>query len=220
MRAGPRRPEAGADLRSRLIRAGLLLVERTGAARLGLRLVAKQVGVSHMAPYVHFKNKSELLCAIAVAGFDMFRSELGKAMAPSGGRAVERFLGIGLAYVEFARKCPQLLDLMFGGTIPPAEHTPELTAARGAVFDGFVQFIDAAMASGEFRKGDPVAAAFAGWSIAHGFSRLSLGGEFRGKLGSGRAEHLGYARQVLSLLVSGVEASPDPETARVLAGSS
>lgn len=199
-----RRPTAR-DLRTRLIQAGLHLVERSGASHLSLREVARRAGVSHMAPYSHFRNKSELLAAIAVAGFGLLRDRLGAAARQHDGFPAEQFLAVGLAYVEMSLEHSQLINLMFGGVIRPQDYTESLRAARGLAFADLAAIVRGAMRSGAFRPGDPAAAAFAGWAIAHGFTQLAMGGELDSKLGARtRAAHIKRARQILIQLVNGL----------------
>jgi len=57
------------DLRSTLINAANVLLKEMGIEGLSLRKLADKVGVSRTAPYHHFKDKNQLLCAIAEQGF-------------------------------------------------------------------------------------------------------------------------------------------------------
>jgi AcrR family transcriptional regulator len=199
------RRSPGPDLRTRLIHAGLRLVERSGASHLSLREVARRAGVSHMAPYSHFRNKSDLLAAIAVAGFGLLRDRLGAAARKHDGLPADQFLAAGLAYVEMSLEHPQLINLMFGGVIRPQDFTEALNAARGLAFADLATIVRDAMSSGAFRPGDPAAAAFAGWAIAHGFTQLAMGGELNSKLGvRTRTAQVTRARQILIQLVNGL----------------
>lgn len=51
-------------LRNSLVEKGLILLHDQGVEGVSLRKVASLCGVSHTAPYKHFKNKEELLAAI------------------------------------------------------------------------------------------------------------------------------------------------------------
>lgn len=193
------------NLRLRLIHSGLELIEQAGAAKLSLREVAQHAGVSHMAPYSHFESKSDMLCAIASAGFSMLRKHLQSASMSANTTPAEGFLQAGLAYIEFSRQHPQLVTLMFGGLIPTNEHTQELKAARGLGFSDLVHLVEAAVAQRQFVNADPETMAFAGWSIAHGFSQLVLAGEAQEKLHSDGETLMHYARDVISKLIVGLQ---------------
>ena len=58
-------------------------------------------GVSHNAPYRHFRDKEDLLAALAAEGFDLLTAAMVKAGGAASG-AMERFRLIGRGYVEFA----------------------------------------------------------------------------------------------------------------------
>jgi AcrR family transcriptional regulator len=106
------------DLKVSLIEAANKILLRDGADALSLRAIAAEVGVSHMAPYAHFKNKKELITSIAEAGFvqmadtmETVASELksNKSLSPG-----ELVLAYGARYLEFATTNPQLYRLMLG----------------------------------------------------------------------------------------------------------
>ncbi|NRA25095.1 MAG: TetR/AcrR family transcriptional regulator [Oleispira sp.] len=106
------------DLKVSLIEAANTILLRDGADALSLRAIAAEVGVSHMAPYAHFKNKKELVRSIAEAGFLKMAATMEdvaeelkatKTLNPS-----ELVLAYGASYLEFATVNPQLYRLMLG----------------------------------------------------------------------------------------------------------
>lgn len=106
------------DLKASLISAGNKILLRDGADALSLRAIAAEAGVSHMAPYAHFKNKKELIKSIAEAGFvemavtmEAVAAELkaSKVVTPA-----ELVLAYGASYLEFATNHPELYRLMLG----------------------------------------------------------------------------------------------------------
>ena len=104
------RPYHHGDLRRALIEAAERILEREGPQALSLRAVAREAGVSPAAPYHHFKDKSDLLLAIAEAGFEA----LGEALKAAIGGSPEGKLNlIGPAYVRFARANPALYRVMY-----------------------------------------------------------------------------------------------------------
>ena len=126
------RPYHHGDLRRALIDAARALLEREGAAALSLRAVAREAGVSPAAPYHHFKDKSELLQAVADEGWQAMSISLGVAArdAPPG---QDRLAWVLVAYVVFAREQPTLYRLMYDTarnreTLPLMVHAAEATA--------------------------------------------------------------------------------------------
>lgn len=53
------------DLRNTLIETGIELINEEGAGGFSLRKVAARCGVSHAAPYSHFKDVQQLMAAMA-----------------------------------------------------------------------------------------------------------------------------------------------------------
>ncbi|CCK77315.1 probable transcription regulator, TetR family [Oleispira antarctica RB-8] len=106
------------DLKASLIEAANTILLRDGADALSLRAIAAEVGVSHMAPYAHFKNKKELITSIAEAGFvqmaDTMEAVAHALTAKKTVSAGELILAYGASYLEFATSNPQLYRLMLG----------------------------------------------------------------------------------------------------------
>lgn len=106
------RPYHHGDLSRALVCAGRRILEAEGPSALSLRAVAREAGVSPAAPYHHFKDKSELLDAIAEEGWHELGLAVGRARtgAPEG---ADPLTEIGVAYVRFARENPALYRLMY-----------------------------------------------------------------------------------------------------------
>ena len=101
------------DLKEALITSARKILTEQGADALSLRAIASDVGVSHMAPYAHFKNKKALFQSIAAGGF----KELSEKMLLDSqdlSKAQDLILAYGATYVEFALENPQLYRLMLG----------------------------------------------------------------------------------------------------------
>lgn len=97
------------DLRRALVEAARRLVESEGAAAMSLRAVAREAGVSPAAPYHHFKDKSELMDAVAAEGWAMLSAALFEASEKN----PDDPLAPGIAYVSFARARPALYQTMY-----------------------------------------------------------------------------------------------------------
>lgn len=176
------------DLRSALLQAGLVVLERDGLDALSLRGVARAAGVSHAAPYHHFVDKAALLAAIAAHGFDLLHEEI-VARAPDS--PADRLQTAAITYVGFAVEHPELFRLMFSGAIAPHYAHPELrTAARRAY--------------GHITKSLPdEAAAVAAWSLVHGLAMLLLDARIGGTIPS-RSTAEDRAREVTQVFWEGL----------------
>lgn len=98
------------DLKAALLSAAEAILKEQGFQALSLRTIAGKAGVSHMAPYAHFRNKSDLFQSIAAAGFNAMADRmeaLDVALPPE-----ERILAYGAQYIEFALANAPLYRLM------------------------------------------------------------------------------------------------------------
>jgi AcrR family transcriptional regulator len=99
------------DLRKALIDTGLKLLESRGSD-IGLRELAREVGVSATAVYRHFPDKEALLEALASAGLGHLAGAQRRAAEGAGG-GIAGFNATGQAYVRFALANPALFRLIF-----------------------------------------------------------------------------------------------------------
>jgi AcrR family transcriptional regulator len=106
------RPYHHGDLSRALIDAARRILEKDGPAALSLRAVAREAEVSPAAPYHHFKDKGELLEAVAHEGWVALDTALSEARARAPD-SHERMTGLGVAYVCFARDNPALYRVMY-----------------------------------------------------------------------------------------------------------
>ena len=169
--AAEARPYHHGDLRRALIDAARRLLEAEGPSALSLRAVAREAGVSPAAPYHHFKDKGELLDAVAGEGWMMLDEAIvaAKASAPSIQAAMTE---IGVAYVCFATNNPALYRVMYD-TARDKESFPQQMA------DGedspYCKVRDTLIEAGA----DPAAevdlelATVAAWCAAHGLAEMS-----------------------------------------------
>ncbi len=194
------KPYHHGDLRRALLRAAVVILEREGPSALSLRAVAREAGVSPAAPYHHFKDKSELLNAVAAEGFSRLKTALAEALAAAHGDGARTSLGV--AYVEFAQAHPALYRVMWD-CARNGEKLPEETLHDDGAFDLIKQTLREA-AGGQISDLDLELTAIASWCAAHGLAEISTFAQFKplkDALGGERAflkavlNHLGGARR-------------------------
>lgn len=166
-RAADTRPYHHGDLRRALVAAGAGIVAEHGAANLSLREVARQLGVSHNAPYKHFATREALLAAIAAQGYVELADRLSEAQA----EAEDPMAGRALAYVGFALEQPAVFRLMFSDAIDRSAF-PELQAAQARSYERFQAAISEAY--GPELLNDVTLSA---WAFVHGLAMLLLDGQ-------------------------------------------
>jgi AcrR family transcriptional regulator len=195
------KPYHHGDLRRALLDAAERVLERDGAGALSLRAVAREAGVSAAAPYHHFKDKDDLLAAVARAGFEKMTDYMRKAaLAAPDARA--RLNAIGVAYVCYARDNPAIYHLMYDkGRQRDMRAGPrtEENSAYNLVIQSMVD-----MGVDEPNPIDLELAQIAGWCAAHGLAEMAGAKEFdrlKAILGGDEAffsavlSHLGMYRQ-------------------------
>ena len=165
------RPYHHGDLRQALIDAGLRLIETRAEDDLGLRELAREVGVSPTAIYRHFPDKQALKAALAGAGLVRLAVSQQQASAKAGGGAAG-FLASGMAYVRFAAGQPVLFRLIFSHAavddLLDADPSRQSTAMRG-LRDDVDRLVPPGCPAAE-RK----ALALHAWALVHGLARLVL----------------------------------------------
>jgi AcrR family transcriptional regulator len=167
--AGPR-PYHHGDLRRALIDAARRLLESEGPTALSLRAVAREAGVSPAAPYHHFKDKSELLDAVAEEGWDLLNKKMTAARAAESSLS-GKLASLGVAYVCFARDNPALYRVMYDASrdkegLPEHVHQDEDSAycqVRNTLVEAGVDPLDDV---------DLELATTAAWAAAHGLAEM------------------------------------------------
>ena len=166
------------DLRITLLNAANTLVKETGIEGLSLRKLADKVGVSRTAPYHHFKDKNQLLCAIAEQGFVRWQQDAETIFKQDGLSPTEKYRQFFHGYISYAANNPELYDLMFGRTI--WKQNSATNALRDVAYPSFhyqVQMTKDWQLQGLLPIGeDSLRLAQVTWGTMHGIARLLIDG--------------------------------------------
>ncbi len=162
------------NLRAELLDTAVLELRRVGADALSLRALAREIGVSQTAPYRHFADKSDLLAALAVNGYQDLLGSLTAAGQAAGSDPRQRLVAFAHAYVDYAGDNPELFKLMFGPAVQPAEKYPELRDISRETLLLVQQILKDGMDQGLFRSQDIVYLANSGWAGIHGLATLKV----------------------------------------------
>ena len=164
------------NLKQALLKASLELIRKSGAGAFTLREVARMAGVSHNAPYRHFRDKEDLLAALAAEGFDLLTAAMVKAAGSASG-AMERFRLSGRGYVEFALRYPQHFAVMFDAPWPRDPHHQCHGRRASGRLRTLVGYVEACQARGDScRRETPGHFALLAWSMVHGVAKLAISG--------------------------------------------
>lgn len=164
------RPYHHGDLRRALVDAARRILEAEGVGALSLRAVAREAKVSPAAPYHHFKDKGELLDAIAHEGWEDLDHAM-TAVRASDLDASDKMTAIGAAYVHFARQNPALYRVMYDvsrdkDSLPDHVHKNDDSAycqVRATILE---------RSEGQASETDLELATIAAWCAAHGLAEM------------------------------------------------
>lgn len=192
------------NLKQQLLDSALELIAEIGPQGFTLREVARRAGVSHNAPYRHFRDKEQLLQAVAAQGFDRLTESMTEAMA-QGHTAEERLRLAGRGYVQFAISSPHHLLVMFETPVSCALPEEYAAPARRA-FQTLLDAISAVQAEGGLPAGDPHAFAVVAWSAVHGLAKLAIGVRLR----FDPAQTLDFTNYLTLAVLKGMSNLPHP----------
>jgi AcrR family transcriptional regulator len=164
------------DLQAALVTAGLRHVEKHGLNSLGLRQLALVTGVSPTAVYRHFVDLEHLKASVAKASREVLGNMMVDALksatnskTPKG--AIDRFLAIGGAYIDFGMKKSNLYEIAFICFDSP-ELEPTSPSPWELLMESLVELNEFGCLSDRNFKAAPTIA----WSMVHGFAGLAAQG--------------------------------------------
>lgn len=162
------------ELRSALIEAALHILATEGMDSLSLRVLARATGVTQAAPYSHFRNKDDLLAAVAETGFQRLALQMAEEATgqPTVQARIEKLMS---AYIRFAVANKPLFQLMFGRELSTMKDYPTLAMTAGKSYS----LISATLA----QRGTPAEETrfltVAIWSLCHGLTTLIIDEKIR-----------------------------------------
>jgi AcrR family transcriptional regulator len=165
------------DLRPALIQAGLKLLGEEGVQGLSLRAAAQLAGVSHAAPYRHFRDKSALVAAIAEEGFHLLTERMREELDGCGSSDTwVRLRAAAVGYVSFAIEHPAHFKTIFGsahaGALSDTAAPESLRAAGKEAYGVLRELIAEGVRRSKMRSGDLEQLCLAAWALVHGLGML------------------------------------------------
>ena len=157
------------DLRAALIDTAVELIGERGVRGFSLAEASRRLGVAVSAPYAHFADRDDLLAAVAVRAFELFRAfllpEMDKFADPA-----DRLAGMARGYVRFAAHHRPLFEVLYEAGLDKARH-PEIEAAEEQLNDAFLDTVRA-LADGDDTRAEDLATAVE--ATARGYAMLLL----------------------------------------------
>jgi len=172
------------DLRNALMHVGIEMLNEKGIAGISLREMARTIGVGHNAPYRHFKNKQQLLEAIAEDGYRRLKAkntrlELQFAHDPEG-----QVFESAMHVVEMAAEQPNLFQLMFGGYLKMQACGESLKMAADEAMQSLINMIKNGQQKQVFIQGNPTTLALSTMSMIQGVAVMMSSDKLKVKASS------------------------------------
>ena len=161
------------DLHNALILAAAELIEESGSLDFTMVEAARRAGVSGAAPYRHFRDKDDLLQAVARLGFIGLGDCAREAIAGRDIATEDAVIALGCSYIRFMLEHRNFNDLMWGEPGARAMEDPNLDL-RGSGFYVLVDCVDALCERESIGPVDPVELATELWVMVHGLSLLAM----------------------------------------------
>lgn len=162
------------NTKKRLITAASALLDSGGQDAVTLRAVAEQVGVSHNAPYRHFRDRSMLLAAVAKRDLDGLREAFERA-----GRAPGSDVGAALRsslkeLIDYGLRYRARYRLLFSD--PGLVSEESLRTAAFSSFQAFTLIVARCQQVGLLPAIDTVRLTGLIYATVHGAIDLEIGG--------------------------------------------
>jgi AcrR family transcriptional regulator len=184
-------------LREALLTEALKLIEQRGPDQLSLRELARRLGVSSAAPYHHFANRTDLLKALALSGFECLERFMREDMEQVGDSPNEHLRALGRGYLRFAMQHPFQFRLMFRSDPLLQSHSHE--HADDGAFGLLRDVVIACLKRAGRTEEDPMPSILAMWAGVHGIAALRLDGPLN-KVVSSAEEVETLCQQALAVL--------------------
>jgi AcrR family transcriptional regulator len=168
-----RKPYHHGNLRQALLESAILLIAEVGPAGFTLRELARRAGVSHNAPYRHFRDRDDLMAAVATQGFQELTQTMRRASKDESS-ALDRLKAAGLAYVTFALRRPEHFAVMFDGPASVKTDYPDSAQAAEESFGTLLNFVKSCQDERQLPEGDPHEFALLAWTMVHGVAKLAI----------------------------------------------
>lgn len=160
------------DLRTALIDAASDVLRETGPQGMTIREVARRAGVSHAAPYRHFRDKDELAVAVVERGFSLLNEAMQAAREQAGDDPLDQFAASGEAYMQFARQYPAYYRVMFSGELLSSGEKSDMAHTSAEALREIECYVRELQGMGIMREDDEMLLSIALVSTMHGFLSL------------------------------------------------
>lgn len=204
MSSAERRKQEREELRRLILDTARELLAADGYEKVSMRRIAEKINYSPTALYLYFKDRGEMMDALAAEAFALLADTLESIQ---GGDPAERLRRVGHAYVEFALANRPVYALMLQTSASPQDRYGEYDTRRNQSLRAFGLLAETVrQIAGQGDRGPTggsewvMIAATVFWAHIHGAVALVLGGHSR--VFAGREAQV--CRQAVETAVAGL----------------
>jgi len=193
------------DLRNALLLEGINMLHEKGISGLSLRELARRLQVGHNAPYRHFKNKQQLLEAIASTGFRRLKAHNLRLELALAGDPESQLFESGVVILQMAMEQPELFRLMFGGYLSLQNCGEDLKQEAHESVQSLVKIMALGQQQGIFSSIDVMQQTLAAMSMVQGLAMMASSGMLREDVIGDAKQFKVLALQVYDILLMGLK---------------
>ncbi|HTW77998.1 MAG TPA: TetR/AcrR family transcriptional regulator [Terracidiphilus sp.] len=155
----------------------LQVLEAEGAQAVTMRRVAKEIGVTPMAIYHHYKNREALLGAVVDSEFEQLAEYFRRPMRQR--TFEEQVVHIMDGYLDYALAHPRIFDYVFSTPRPGARRYPrDFRARRSPTLNILADTVRSLIREKRLKQDDVWEIAMQLWAHVHGYLMLYRAGRF------------------------------------------
>ena len=177
-------------------------IEKNGVDKLSIREVAKKAGVTHQAPYRHFKDREALIAALAQDGFEKMFLELASSIEKEKDPFIKMFQ-LSESYLTWAFHHPDHFRLMFSPSVPDYEYSKELELAANHILELVLAIVVENQIAKNIKKSDTRSIARQLWAAVHGTTLLLIDRQFK-PLGENLLSGQNLVKEIVTNLINGL----------------
>ncbi|MCE1254661.1 MAG: TetR family transcriptional regulator [Anaerolineae bacterium] len=160
-------------MRRTIIDTALELLSQQGLEGLSLREIARQIDYTPAALYEYFASKEALLSALVIEADRMLTEEMEKTIQHC--ETDQKLLEVGMVYINFAERNPQLYQLFINAPAPRLEQAQPLDENGGTSFRLLAEILKETCLqnANDYSNGlNLEEITFSCWALVHGIASL------------------------------------------------
>ncbi|NJM16883.1 MAG: TetR/AcrR family transcriptional regulator [Bacteroidales bacterium] len=165
------------NLREHIIEEALKQIKAKDVSKLSIREISKKLGVSHNAPYKHFKSKDDLLCALIKKGYAEVTQNFADIVEKHKDNYVDTMTELGKMYIKFNTEKYEYTKIIAAFDYQNSKYKDEVEEVFLKAYSHHSATLLKGQQAGVFIDEDPRYIAFITRAFVHGIVALMMNAE-------------------------------------------